>query len=103
MLHLGAELLEKLLAVDTGYRGPRIDCGQGHHAEFVSYRVKRLETVLGPHHPAPRLLPLPRLWPRDRAARRRARRNRCVTVAGTAQDDRAGRRRATVRQGDGPA
>lgn len=47
MLHLGAELLEKLLAVDTGYRGPRIDCGQGHHAEFVSYRVKRLETVLG--------------------------------------------------------
>jgi hypothetical protein len=42
MLHLGAELLEKLLAADTGHRGPGIDCGQrhhgqGHHAEFVSH------------------------------------------------------------------
>ncbi len=47
MLHLGADLLEKLLAADTGYRGPRIDCGHGHCAEFVSYRDKRLDTVLG--------------------------------------------------------
>lgn len=47
MLHLGAELLEKLLGADTGYHGPRIDCGHGHHAEFVSYRSKRLDTVLG--------------------------------------------------------
>lgn len=47
MLQLGAELLNKLLAADTGYRGPRVDCGQGHHAEFVSYRDKRLDTVLG--------------------------------------------------------
>jgi hypothetical protein len=47
MLHLGAGLLEKLLDADTGYRGPRIDCGQGHQAEFVSYRAKRVDTVLG--------------------------------------------------------
>lgn len=48
MLHLGADLLEQLLSVDTGHRGPRIDCGNGHQAEFVSYRAKRLDTVLGP-------------------------------------------------------
>jgi hypothetical protein len=47
MLALGAELLEKLLGADTGYRGPRVDCGQGHHACFVSYRDKHLDTVLG--------------------------------------------------------
>lgn len=47
MLNLGAGLLEKLLEADTGYRGPRIDCGNGHHAEFVSYRAKHLDTVLG--------------------------------------------------------
>lgn len=47
MLQLGAELLEKLLGADTGYRGPRVDCGRGHHAEFVAYRGKRLDTVLG--------------------------------------------------------
>jgi hypothetical protein len=27
-----------LLAADPGYRGPRMPCGQGHQAEFVSYR-----------------------------------------------------------------
>jgi hypothetical protein len=48
MLHLGAGLLEKLLAADTGYLGPRVDCGNGHDAEFVSYRTKRVDTVLGP-------------------------------------------------------
>lgn len=47
MLHLGAGLLEKLLEADSGYRGPRIDCGHGHRAEFVSYRAKHLDTVLG--------------------------------------------------------
>ncbi|MGH3492886.1 MAG: ISKra4 family transposase [Sciscionella sp.] len=47
MLHLGADLLEKLLDADTGYRGPRIDCGHGHCAEFVSYRDKCLDTALG--------------------------------------------------------
>jgi hypothetical protein len=47
MLHLGSELLEQLLSVDAGHRGPRIDCGNGHQAEFVSYRAKQLDTVLG--------------------------------------------------------
>ena len=48
MTKLGAGLLEQLLASDTGHRGPRIDCGSGHLAEFVSYRGKTLDTVLGP-------------------------------------------------------
>jgi len=48
MSKLGASLLEDLLALDTGHRGPRIDCGSGHQARFVSYRAKTLDTVLGP-------------------------------------------------------
>jgi hypothetical protein len=47
MLRLGASLLGQLLATDTGHRGPRIDCGAGHHAQFVGYRDKNLDTVLG--------------------------------------------------------
>ena len=41
-------MLEQLLAADPGYRGPRVPCGQGHEAEFVSYRDKVIDTVLGP-------------------------------------------------------
>ena len=41
-------MLEQLLAADRGYRGPRVPCGQGHEAEFVSYRDKVIDTVLGP-------------------------------------------------------
>jgi hypothetical protein len=48
MARLGAGLLEDLLAADTGYRGPRVKCGAGHRAEFVSYRTKTIDTVLGP-------------------------------------------------------
>ena len=48
MLKLGGGVLGKLLAADPGYRGPRADCGQGHQAEFVSYRDKVIDTVLGP-------------------------------------------------------
>jgi hypothetical protein len=48
MTRLGASLLEDLLATDTGYRGPRVDCGSGHRAAFVSYRDKTIDTVLGP-------------------------------------------------------
>ena len=48
MTALGASLLERLLAADTGHRGPRIDCGAGHQASFVAYRAKSLDTVLGP-------------------------------------------------------
>ena len=48
MLKLGGGMLGRLLAADPGYRGPRVDCGQGHQAEFVSYRDKVIDTVLGP-------------------------------------------------------
>ena len=48
MTRLGAGLLEDLLGLDTGYRGPRVACGAGHQAEFVSYRDKTIDTVLGP-------------------------------------------------------
>jgi hypothetical protein len=47
MIQLGAELLQQLVAADTGHRGPRIDCGAGHLAEFVGYRDKQVDTVLG--------------------------------------------------------
>jgi hypothetical protein len=47
MTQLGGSLLQQLLAADTGHCGPRIDCGAGHSAEFVGYRDKRLDTVLG--------------------------------------------------------
>ena len=48
MTRLGGSLLGRLLGADTGHRGPRIDCGQGHLAEFVAYRTRTIETVLGP-------------------------------------------------------
>jgi hypothetical protein len=48
MLKLGGGMLERLLAADPGYRGRRADCGSGHQAEFVSYRDKVIDTVLGP-------------------------------------------------------
>src|SRR5450756_2297537 len=48
MSKLGASLLADLLGLDSGHRGPRIDCGAGHQANFISYRDKNLDTVLGP-------------------------------------------------------
>jgi hypothetical protein len=48
MLKLGGGVLGQLLAADPGYRGPRVPCGRGHAAEFVSYRDKVIDTVLGP-------------------------------------------------------
>src|SRR5580704_8700948 len=48
LLKLGGSMLGKLLAADPGYRGPRVPCGQGHEAEFISYRDKVIDTVLGP-------------------------------------------------------
>ena len=41
-------MLEKLVAADPGYRGPRVPCGQGHEAGFVFYRDKVIDTALGP-------------------------------------------------------
>jgi hypothetical protein len=48
MLKLGGSMLGELLAADPGHRGPRVPCGRGHEAEFVSYRDKTFDTVLGP-------------------------------------------------------
>jgi hypothetical protein len=47
MMRLGAVLLGQLLAVGTGHHGPRVDCGEGHWAQFVGYRTKTIQTVLG--------------------------------------------------------
>jgi hypothetical protein len=55
MLAVGGSLLGRLLATDPGHRGPHVECGHGHHAEFVAYRAKTLHTVLGP-------VPLRRAW-----------------------------------------
>jgi hypothetical protein len=48
MLQAGCGMLGRLLSADPGYRGPRVPCGQGHAAGFVSYRDKVIDTVLGP-------------------------------------------------------
>jgi hypothetical protein len=32
---VGGVLLERLLDSDSGYRGPRVPCQQGHQAEFI--------------------------------------------------------------------
>ncbi len=49
MHRVGGVLLGELINADGGeYRGPRIDCGQGHHAAFVDYRDKEVVTVLAP-------------------------------------------------------
>ena len=45
---LGRSVLEDLLTAGAGYRGPRTGCGAGHQAQFVSYRTKTVDTVLGP-------------------------------------------------------
>jgi hypothetical protein len=48
MTALGGSLPELLLGADPGHRGQRVDCGQGHAAEFISYRDKIVDTALGP-------------------------------------------------------
>jgi len=48
MHRIGGSFLEKLLALDRGHRGPRVECGAGHEATFVNYREKYLTTVLAP-------------------------------------------------------
>ena len=48
LLRLGGSVLEQLLAADRGHRGPRVPCGRGHEAEFLFYRDKAIDTVLGP-------------------------------------------------------
>ena len=49
MHQLGGVLLEKLVNSDGGgHQGAHIDCSQGHQAEFVDYRRKKIITVLAP-------------------------------------------------------
>jgi hypothetical protein len=48
---VGRVLLEQLLnAGHGGQSGPRRACGHGHEAEFVDYRTKHLQTILGAVH-----------------------------------------------------
>ena len=47
MLQVGCGMLERLLAADPGYRGPRLPCGNGHQAEFTDYRDKSLTPCSG--------------------------------------------------------
>lgn len=48
MHQVGSVLLEQLLNADRGgHSGPRIVCQRGHHAEFVDYRHKQVQTILG--------------------------------------------------------
>lgn len=48
LLKLGGRFLEQTFRLDNGHRGQWLDCGAGHQAEFVSYRHKSIDTVLGP-------------------------------------------------------
>ncbi|HUB40588.1 MAG TPA: ISKra4 family transposase [Streptosporangiaceae bacterium] len=48
MLRLGGRLLEGPPGLDAGHRGPRAGCGNGHQAQFISYRAKTIDTVVGP-------------------------------------------------------
>ncbi len=48
MLQAGCGILGQLLAADPGFRGTRVRCGNGHEAEFIAYRDKVIDTVLGP-------------------------------------------------------
>lgn len=48
MHKVGSVLLEQMLNADHGgHSGPRLACGSGHQAEFVDYRSKQLQTILG--------------------------------------------------------
>jgi hypothetical protein len=44
----GARLLEAVLAGESGYQGPRAECGHGHQAGYAGRRAKTVTTVLGP-------------------------------------------------------
>ena len=45
---MGAVLVEQLLNSDHGgHGGQHLACGRGHQAEFIDYRTKHLQTILG--------------------------------------------------------
>ncbi len=64
MLRLGGSLLEDLLSLDSGHRGPRVECGAGHQAEFVSYCAQGPRHGAGTGDAAARLVPLHGVWSR---------------------------------------
>jgi hypothetical protein len=81
------------------YRGPRVPCGHGHQAEFVSYRNKVIDTVLGP-------VALTRAWyhcgqggPRPGRSRRQPGCGPPGRGAADRQAGRAGRRGQRDREG----
>jgi len=48
MQRVGSVLVEQLLNSDHGgHRGQRLACTRGHRAEFIDYRSKQLQTILG--------------------------------------------------------
>jgi hypothetical protein len=48
MQKVGGVLVEQLLNSDHGgHGGQRMACGRGHEAEFIDYRSKHLQTILG--------------------------------------------------------
>lgn len=47
MHDIGAVFLSQLIDIDRGHKGPLVDCGHGHKAEFLEYRTKTVTTVLG--------------------------------------------------------
>lgn len=48
MQRVGSVLLEQILNSDHGgHRGQRVACADGHQAEFIDYRLKQLQTILG--------------------------------------------------------
>ena len=47
MTQVGRSLLEQLLSTEDGHAGQRAACVSGHLAEFVGYRDKGIDTVLG--------------------------------------------------------
>ena len=48
MLKLGGACWSSCWPPTRGTAAGRVECGQGHEAEFVAYRDKVIDTVLGP-------------------------------------------------------
>ena len=92
---LGGGVLEEPLTADPGYRGPRVGCGhRASRRSSSSYRDKAVDTVLGPGHPEPGLVPLRRLRARPGARGMSSWASPETSMSpGLARDERPGRRR----------
>ena len=94
MLRLGCGMLGELLAADRGYRGPRVACGNGHEAVFVSYRDKVHRHRARAGHREAGLVSLRQVPARPGAPRTPSSGvGGRVPVAGPGRDERHGRRR----------